>query len=653
MKKYLLKTCLIVSAIGISSYTNGQIINLQKVGSYTTGLFDQGATEISTFDPATDNLFSVNASTGGVDVINLSDVTAPVLSFSIDLSPYGAAANSITSRNGVIAVAVEDSVKQNNGKVVFFDALGNYINQVTVGALPDMLIFTPNGKKLLVANEGEPSDDYLVDPQGTISIIDLLDGIPFIDDADVTTIDFTSFDLTTFVDGTRVFGPGAAASTDFEPEYITVSKNSKFAYVTLQENNAIAIINLVTNTVSISGLGFKNHNLVGNELDASDKNGAVVDIKNWPVFGMYQPDAIEAVNIGGINYLVMANEGDARDYDGFAEVSRINGLLLDSIAFPDSLDFKNDNNLGRLNVTTTMGDTDGDGDYDELYSFGARSFTIRTTAGALVYDSGSLLETITNSLYPANFNCSSTSNTKKGRSDDKGPEPEGLTTATIGDSVYLFLGLERISGVMVFNITNPASPYFVQFANDRDFGVTPAAGVGGDQGPEGLLYISSKNSPNGRNLLVVSNEISGSIAIYQTDNTCGIGKVLICYEGTTYCVKTTTAATLLALGGVYGDCGDGRYASDEIALEDINQSMLVYPNPASDIVHIDLSEINGNNAVLSIVDITGAITYSNVLDVNQINSGVVTINTAKFQAGIYFVNCTTELGVISSKLIID
>jgi DNA-binding beta-propeller fold protein YncE len=378
MKKNLLRLGFVTSLLVVSTNLFSQVINLQKVGNYATGVFDEGATEIAAFDPANNYLFSVNGLTGNIDVIDINDVTNPVLAFTIDLSLYGGGANSVAFQNGVLAAAVEDTIKQNNGKAVFFDALGNYINQVTIGALPDMICFTPNGKKVLVANEGEPSSDYLVDPQGTVSIIDITAGVAFIDSSNVITLDFTAFDTITLSNDIRVFGPGALPSTDFEPEYISVSKNSKFAYVTLQENNAIATINLTTNQITtVKGLGFKNHALPGNEFDASDKNSGIVNITNWPVFGMYQPDAIEMVNIGGINYNVMANEGDVRDYDGFAEASRVNSVLLDSIAFPDSLDYQNDNNLGRLNITTTLGDIDNDGDFDKLYAFGARSFSIR------------------------------------------------------------------------------------------------------------------------------------------------------------------------------------------------------------------------------------------------------------------------------------
>lgn len=646
---FIITMCLLAS-----TFVSAQIVDLQKVGSFTTNLFDQGATEIAAFDPATNYLFSVNASTGDIDAIDITDVTAPVLAFSIDLSPYGVAANSVAAKNGVIVAAVENVVKQNNGQAVFFDAMGNFLNAVEVGALPDMITFTPNGNKVLVANEGEPSTDYLTDPLGTISIIDISGGIAGLTAANVTTIDFTAYNAGPLPAGARVFGPGATASNDFEPEYIAVSSNSKFAYVTIQENNAMAKINLTTNAVSLFGLGFKNHNLAGNELDASDKNGGVVAIQNWPVYGMYQPDAIATFNIGAATYVVMANEGDVRDYTGYAEAKRVKDLVLDSIIFPDSLDLKNENLLGRLNVTTSMGDIDNDGDYDELYAFGARSFSIRNASGALIYDSGSELETLINTLLPANFNASNSSNTKKGRSDDKGPEPEGLTIAKILDSTYLFLGLERIGGFMVFNITNPVAPYFVDYINDRNFGETPGAGTGGDLGPEGLLFIPANQSPNGKNLLVVSNEISGSIGIYETDISCGSSKVLICYSGTTYCVKNAQAASLVASGdATYGPCDGERYASqDELAMfTQADASINVSPNPTSAQFLITLETAANSAAVISISNLTGSTLLVEKTSSNDAGLLAIELSITPLPAGIYIATINVAGQQFTTKVV--
>lgn len=630
-------TLSLAATICFGSQLNAQVVQLQKVGSYTTGIYDEGATEIAAFDPFTDRLFSVNGSTGDIDVLDISDVTLPVLAFTIDLTPYGGGANSVAIKNGVVAAAVEDSIKTNPGKVVFFDTDGNYINSVGVGAQPDMIIFTPNGKRVLTANEGEPDDDYVIDPAGSVSIINISGGVAAVTPAQVTTVDFAAYDITPLPAGVRVFGPGAMPSTNIEPEYIAISKNSKFAYVTLQEANAVAEINIQTGAMEIWPLGYKDHLLAENAMDATDKNGGVVDIANWPVYGMYQPDAIDYFTVASGNYLIMANEGDVRDWDGYSEIERINSLVLDSVVFPDSLDLQNDNLLGRLNVTSTMGDIDADGDFDELYAFGGRSITIRALDGSIVWDSGSDLEERTLSLHPDNFNASNTSNSKKGRSDDKGPEPEGLTTAKILDSVYAFVGLERIGDIMVYNITDPASAYYVTSISTRNFAETPGAGLGGDLGPEGLLFVPAAQSPNGRNLLIVSYEISGSIAIYTTDITCGAGKVLVCYGGTTYCAKPATAAALIAAGGTYGSC------RSEAGLVDVVESTIqVYPNPAVENVNIVLENVVDAEVMVTIADMTGNKVYQQMHTVAADGSVSGSIDIHHLAVGTYFILCNSE-----------
>jgi len=251
-----------------------------------------------------------------------------------------------------------------------------------------------------------------------------------------------------------------------------------------------------------------------NKLDASD-TGAVINIANWPAFGMYQPDAIAAYEVKGDTYLVLANEGDAREYTGFAEAKRVSTLTLDPTAFPTAATLKLNANLGRLNVTNQNGDIGGDGDFDQLYAFGARSFSIRTAAGALVYHSAADFEQITAAALPANFNASHTSNAKDNRSDDKGPEPEGVVVGKAFGKTYAFVGLERIGGIMVYEISDPFAPAFVTYVNNRDFTVAPAAGAGKDLGPEGLAFIRAEDSPNGKPLLVVSNEISGTTTLFE------------------------------------------------------------------------------------------------------------------------------------------
>ena len=524
MRYLFLLLLLIPVACNRTAATTTLPVTLNLLGTFSpadstttvANIFDQGAAEIVSYDPSTEQLFVVNGAAGTIDVLDISNPKNPVKAFDIDLSPYGKQANSVAFSNGMIVSAVENVNKQANGEAVFFNAKnGNYIGQVTVGALPDMVTFTPNGDWVLVANEGEPNDDYTVDPEGTVSIIDVSNGVT---NAKVSIVNFKAFNNTSLESSIRIFGPNATVAQDLEPEYITVSEDSKTAWVVMQENNAIAKIDIKNAKVeSLIGLGFKDHNKTENALDASNKDGKI-NITNWPIQGMYQPDSIDAYTIANQTYLITANEGDSRDYDGFSEEARVKDLILDSSAFPNAADLQKEENLGRLKITTTKGDTDKDGDFDELFSYGARSFSIWTENGDLVFDSGDQIEQITATALPADFNSSDNENDSfDDRSDDKGPEPEGIVIGKISGIDYAFIGLERIGGIVVFNVSDPNDPKFVQYINTRDFDGNPEAGLAGDLSPEGLFFIPASDSPNGKPLLVVAYEVSGTTSIFEVN----------------------------------------------------------------------------------------------------------------------------------------
>ncbi len=475
-------------------------INFQFKSSINVG--GEGASEISAFDPSTNKLFTVNVENDEISVHNISNINTPSLETPISISAFGKP-NSVSVYNGQLAVAVEASVKQNPGQILVFNTTdGTLQNQYTVGALPDMVTFSKDGNLLLSANEGEPNDDYTVDPMGSVSIIDLSNNT-------VVTLDFTAFNSQETVlenQGFRVFGPNADLATDVEPEYIAIADDSQTAWVSLQENNGIAKINLLTKTIeAIYPLGFKDYNDPNNSIDASDKD-LTTELRNWPVFGMYQPDAITYANINGTGYVISANEGDARDYDGFSEEERVEDLVLDDTTFPSSEDFQNEINLGRLKITTTLGDTDNDGDTDVIYNYGARSFSIWSTDGNLVYDSGNDISEIVLSETPDRFNWDWEDNETDKRSDDKGAEPEAVEVLTINEKTILFVGLERNSQVMVFDISNPTSPQYIQLLQRAT-----------DYAPEGVLAISASDSPTGKSLVVISNEDSGTISIYENE----------------------------------------------------------------------------------------------------------------------------------------
>ncbi len=922
-------------------------ITLQALGTYDAG--EAGSAEIVAYDAKSRRLFVVNAATATVDVLNARNPRAPAKIATIDTAAFGSP-NSVAVKDGLVAIAIQSDPKTDAGRVAFYDTAGKLLASVRVGALPDMLTFTPDGKYVLVANEAEPSGYGAghVDPEGSVSIIPVPKSekqLRKLKDSDVRTATFTQFngqEAALRSQGIRIYGPGASAAQDFEPEYITVSDDSRRAYVTLQENNAIAEIDIerarVTKLLPLgfkdyseapqatatyqwknrpsigataagqrltlggfSGLAFEgvtgdgklkfithtdrgpngepvgvrrpfllpqfNPHLVritldpangkfelveqiplrapngrlltgvsnillsqdGNQpyndevpvdlrdrqlsldplggdfegiaidtdgtfwmadeyrpaiyhfgktgrlierlipigthaaagaavpapgtagvygtevlpaviaqrrqnrgmegiaiqdgriygfvqsplrnpatlangalnamqnvrivefdpatrqtrqflyvmdnppsisaddtradkigdvaavpgggflvlerdddavpedpietitkkvyatsladatdisslgafvvngiaktvdqmtadelasvgvkpatkklhvdlaqagyagvekieglallptgqlalindndfgvagividnatgrftiapgyvpeevelgivtvpgLDASDRDDAI-DIRSWPVFGMYQPDAIASFKAGRNSYLITANEGDARDWPGFAEEARVGSLALDPVAFPEAASLKNNASLGRLNVTKSLGDIDGDGDYDALYTLGGRSFSIWNLDGSLVFDSGSDFERIIAARAPQFFNASNDDRAFDSRSDNKGPEPEAVTVGQVGKRTYAFIGLERQGGVMIYDVTTPRAPVFVDYVNNRDFSVDPATSPAAkDLGPEGVLFIDAKDSPTRDPLLVVANEISGTVTIY-------------------------------------------------------------------------------------------------------------------------------------------
>jgi hypothetical protein len=938
----LLAATLVVASVQTDASAKAPKIKLSVLDSVTTEPVGEGAAEIVAHDPATQRIFVVNAAAARVDVISIANPANLKKVGEIDFSNFGAFANSVAVKNGIVAVAIEDAVKQNPGKAVFYDANLNFLSAVTVGALPDMITFSPDGRYVVVANEGEPNSTYTVDPEGEVSVIDLSRGAAALTNADVRSANFRHLQKGDLDPKIRISGPNATVAQDMEPEFITVSQDSQTAYVTCQENNAIAVVNLanakvtkvlplgykdysaaaattsiyefdpalmpsigttiggqqlnlggfsglhfeginpvtgkykfvthtdrgpngepidgkrpfllpaftpeivrfeldgetgklnltqriklksssnqfltglpnlalpasanapyndeipvdlvgrtlnldafggdlegvvvdpkdgsfwmvdeyrpaiyrfdaggvlqqrlvpigtaaaagqapgafgtevlpsvlgqrrqnrgfeaiamdngkiyafvqspVRNPVSLSntalgamknvrvvefdpatngvrqfiyimdnadlGLGTNTRadkigdavslgngeflvverdddkigsdaanliekkiyrcNLVGatdvngkdgligttgktidqltldeliankinpmgkvlhvdlnkagyntvekvegitvidpytlavindndfgvgqitinadgtftrnyvpeseqlgiislppTAIDASDRDSKI-NITHWPVKGVFMADGIASYRVRSKTYLVTANEGDAREYiPGFVDISRVATLDLDPVKFPFTTWLKNNANLGRLNVINTLGKNPTTGKYEELFSYGARSFSIWTDSGELVWDSGDDLERLTASVYPKNFNASNSSNDFDNRSDDKGPEPEGVAIAKMFGRTYAFVGLERIGGIAIYDISEPKAPEFVQYINNREVPLGQSAPVG-DLGPEGLIVIDEDSSPTGKPLLVVANEVSGSTTVYEISPT--------------------------------------------------------------------------------------------------------------------------------------
>ncbi len=501
-------------------------IALDYVRSFDPSGANDSTCEIVAYDAVSKKLFATSAVEGRLDIVDFTNPEAPATLSSINITPYGGV-TSVAVKDGIVAVASPNANEQLNGSVVFFNTNGEFISQVTVGALPDNISFTPDGTKVLTANEGQPNADYTVDPEGSVSIIDISGGVATVTNSNVTTLLFTAYNSQAAEEALRASGVRklkltSTMSQDFEPEYITTSADSQKAWVTLQENNAIAEINLANNTITdVWALGTKDMSVPGNGFDISDNNGEVL-IANWPIKAYYIPDGAATYNVNGTNFIVTANEGDEKEYGDFEERTTIgaNTYNLNAALFPQAAMLKKSYNAGRMRVTNLDGLSADGTNYEQIYALGSRSFTIfNADTKQLVFDSGDDFEMYTSTVPSVSpiFNADSESNTPKSRSRAKGPEPEGVTIANIENKVFAFVGLERVGGVMVYDVTNPNNAEFVDYANSRT-----VSAYGGDNGPEGIIYINAEDSPTATPYVIVANEISGTLSIFEV-NTDALG----------------------------------------------------------------------------------------------------------------------------------
>jgi 2',3'-cyclic-nucleotide 2'-phosphodiesterase / 3'-nucleotidase / 5'-nucleotidase len=526
-------------AIEPISYQRGEsTIRLAFLGRYTMGFFGTGGAVPAVYDPQTRRLFVVNGDRGWIDAVDIADPAAPKLVRRQVLLGYGFP-QSIAMSRGILAVAFSSFIDTLPGKVLFFDTEGRRFGDIVrVGAKPVQLRFTPDGRKLVVVNNGEANDSYTVDPEGSVGIIDL-----GIEDSDcrgaacairprVVQLDFTSFnDQETALrrEGVRIYGPGASVAQDLEPEAVAIAPDGGRAWVSLQRNNAMALVDLTSERIArIFALGTKDHGRPGAGFDGSSVDGAI-NIRPWPVEGLYMPDIFEAYEVAGETFLVTPNEGDPRESGGFVEEARLRTLTLDPEVFPNAVVLQQDGNLGRLRVSAVDGDLDGDGAVDRIFSYGGRSFAIWTGEGELVFDSGDDLEQIMAEAVPSCFNCGGGSIRFDERSDARGPEPEALALGRIEGRDYVFIAPERIGGLYVYDITDPRAPVFQQYVNFRDFSVDPgqvceakrpvteACAAAGDLEPEGVLFIAAEGSPIGVPLVVLTHELSTSATIWRVD----------------------------------------------------------------------------------------------------------------------------------------
>jgi uncharacterized protein YuzE len=526
--------------------------------------FDSSAAEIVSYDACSDKLYVVNAQAKRVDVLSMDEKGIPTQTATIDLNGAGnaasiniGAANSVAVSNGLVAVAIENSNKQENGIIALYrsDDL-SLITTFPAGALPDMVGFSKDGRYIATANEGEPNGDYSVDPEGSVTLVDLSQGVT---NAEVTHIDFSDFDNSRANElpaNVRISGPNASVAQDLEPEYLTFADNGK-VYVALQENNAMAIINPENKSVEkIVGLGEKSWSEA--KLDASDKDKIVGNFKSYPqLVGLYMPDTLDSYSVNGNTYIVSANEGDGReygvkttqercdqanfkwdedDYQGtdlytskegtcLSHVDEVRGKKLKvADAHPLSPALKDEKLLARLKLIKPEATLSAS---DNVQAFGARSFSIWDENGELVFDSGDDFATIALINQGKQFNSNNDSNDSgDNRSDDKGIEPEAIEVAEINDRHYAFIGLERQGGIMVYDITQPKQAVFLHYINHRNYDQPVCIQVEGSEcandtynplagnlAPESINYFTR----NGSHFIAVGNEVSGTTSVYRIE----------------------------------------------------------------------------------------------------------------------------------------
>ena len=488
-------------------------LSVVKTAEYDSGVVNPegGSCEIIQYNSETRRYYVVNGTTGTLDIIPRVIDEGKEIKYSLkdelakkeaDFKYGDMTSVAVSEKSDLVAVAVQAADLTENGRVVFMNYNNEIVSVVEVGVQPDNVIFTDDGLKVLSANEGEPRNGYgaELDPKGTISIIDIKEGV---EAANVTEVTFECLDSeesrNKLIEEGVIIKKGTKPSDDFEPEYIAI--NGNIAYVSLQEANAIAVIDIdEARIISVNSLGYKNHNEEKNALDlASD---GIINIKNEDVYGIYMPDAISIFEYEGRTFLVTANEGDSREWGEE-----------DSAGYHSNEIKTTDINGEKV---TIFDQTEYDGlDSNKTYIFGGRSFSIYevNTDGTMhqVFDSGSEFEKVVAEMIPEYFNCSNDDIELDSRSGKKGPEAEGVVIGDINNKKYAFIGIERIGGVIIYDITDPENVSYVNYINSRDF----TEDIAGDVSPEGLDFVSASESVSGNAELMVAHEVSGTVAIYE------------------------------------------------------------------------------------------------------------------------------------------
>lgn len=541
------------SAQGVPTggYENGTAaLNLTQIARYSAGQYnvDGGVMEIVAYNQATEWAYAINGQSGKLAAIPLAGLTAgahveELTGTEIDVKAlveaedgtfqYGDMTSvAISPDSTTLAAALQAQGSNDAGRVALFtceeDGSLTLEALVETGAQPDMVTFAGDGV-VLTADEGEPREGYgenIADPKGSVTVVD-------VESQESTVVDFTAFDSQRdqLAEAGIVLKKGSTPSVDLEPEYIAVSGGK--AYVTLQENNAIAVLDIDSQTFDgVYSAGFEDHSTTAIDLDKKDD---AYDPQTYEsLLGIRMPDGIAAFTVEGTTYLVTANEGDAREWGDedqgtfyLSEDERDFGE--EGVTSPTGAITAENSGLTGKVVFFKTEDFDGL-DPEKDYVFGGRSFTVfQVTQDGLeeVFTSGDDFEALTAQYVPEYFNASNDNAVLDDRSGKKGPEAESVTVGTVDGKTYAFVALERTGGVMVYDVTDPAAITFVNYVNTRDFGTTVEGSqeyedgeldkwvTGGDVAPEGLLFLDAASSPNGEPLLLAACEVSGTVAVYQ------------------------------------------------------------------------------------------------------------------------------------------
>ncbi|WP_162462994.1 choice-of-anchor I family protein [Paenibacillus psychroresistens] len=507
-------------------------VNITQLASYSVGSSnkDGGVAEIVKFNKENNKFYLVNGSTNPprLEIVSMTknvqtqeltltkekELNVKVLSETNGFVYGDLTSVDVNTTTDRVSISVQEKDPTKSGKILVLDYDGNLLKSYEAGVQPDMIKTTTDGRYILTADEAEPRD-AVIDPEGSITIVDTTnDAISHVkfDNPDVIADDVHIRGEST--PGTGVItgsGIKADAIRDFEPEYITLSDDNTLAYVSLQENNAIATINIAGKTVtSVKGLGLKNLNSPNNSLDLL--NDSQIKLENVPFKGMYMPDGIASYTVSGVTYLFTGNEGDVTDWSSNRKNgSTIGAMRLSLNSNSDAAKFlsKNGTTYDSVEVASDMG-------HDDIYLYGGRSFSVwNASTMSQVFDSGNDFETITSQRVPLHFNTSNSKILMDDRSPKKGPEPEDIKVGKVGNKLFAFIGLERMGGIMTYDVTNPGQPVFANYLNNRTYSGTVEA----SNGPEGIDFIPATMSPTGLPLILVANEVGGTVAVMQMNVT--------------------------------------------------------------------------------------------------------------------------------------